>query len=119
MRANPDAGPGDVPDDVSEVSRLHFEQCKDADGKCLRSVNGSDMEKYRRQQQSIGGGAPAAAAYNPSAGQGYNPSAVAGQGYRAPQPSSGQSPTRSLSNLAPRVCIVTFAQVRHRKAEMQ
>jgi hypothetical protein len=24
-RANPDAGPGDVPDDVSEVSRLHFE----------------------------------------------------------------------------------------------
>jgi transitional endoplasmic reticulum ATPase len=118
-RANPDAGPGDVPDDVSEVSRLHFEQCKDADGKCLRSVNGSDMEKYRRQQQSIGGGAPAAAAYNPSAGQGYNPSAVAGQGYRAPQPSSGQSPTRSLSNLATRVCIVTFAQVRHRKAEMQ
>jgi transitional endoplasmic reticulum ATPase len=118
-RANPDAGPGDVPDDVSEVSRLHFEQCKDADGKYPRSVKGSDMEKYRRQQQSIGGGAPAAAAFNPSAGQGYNPSADAGQGYRAPQPPSGQSPTRSLSNLATRVCIVTFAQAQQRKAKMQ
>ena len=118
-RANPDAGPGDVPDDVSEVSRLHFEQCKDADGKYPRSVKGSDMEKYRRQQQSIGGGAPAAAPFNPSAGQGYNPSADAGQGYRAPQPPSGQSPTRSFSNLATRVCIVTCAQVQQRKAKMQ
>lgn len=86
-RANPDAGPADIPDDVSEVSRLHFEQCKEADGRFSRSVKQSDMEKYRRQQQSIGGGAPAANAagsFNPSAGQGYNPSADAGR-YVAPQ----------------------------------
>jgi len=93
-RQNPDAGPADVPDDVSHVTRLHFEQCKEADGKYPRSVKGTDMEKYRRQQQSIGGGAPAAArAFDPSgAGQGYNPSADAGQGYVAPQQPGGAPP---------------------------
>jgi len=82
-KANPDAGPADVPDDVSHVSRLHFEQCKDSDGKYPRSVKASDLEKYKRQQQTIGGGA--ASSFNPSAGAGqYNPSADAVPGYQAP-----------------------------------
>ena len=82
-KANPDAGPADVPDDVSHVSRLHFEQCKDSDGKYPRSVKASDLEKYKRQQQTIGGGA--ASSFNPSAGAGqYNPSADTVPGYQAP-----------------------------------
>ena len=82
-KANPDAGPADIPDDVSHVSRLHFEQCKDSDGKYPRSVKASDLEKYKRQQQTIGGGA--ASSFNPSAGAGqYNPSADAVPGYQAP-----------------------------------
>jgi transitional endoplasmic reticulum ATPase len=101
-RANPDAGPADIPDDVSEVSRLHFEQCKESDGRFPRSVKGSDMEKYRRQQQSIGGGAPAANAaagsFNPSAGQGYNPSADAAR-YVAPQ-QPGATPTLTFRQRA-------------------
>ena len=82
-KANPDAGPADIPDDVSHVSRLHFEQCKDSDAKYPRSVKASDLEKYKRQQQTIGGGA--ASSFNPSAGAGqYNPSADAVPGYQAP-----------------------------------
>jgi hypothetical protein len=60
----------------------------------------------------------AAGACWPRLQPGY-PSADAGQCYRAPQPPSGQSPTRSFSNLATRVCIVTCAQVQQRNTKMQ
>ena len=108
-KEHPDAGPADIPDDVSEVSRLHFEQCKEGDGRFPRSVKARDMEKYKQQHQAIGGGAApggnAAGNFNPSAavnlmtpavnfvqpgGQGYNPSADAA--LRMQQPPSGTTP---------------------------
>jgi transitional endoplasmic reticulum ATPase len=93
-KEHPDAGPADIPDDVSEVSRLHFEQCKEGDGRFPRSVKARDMEKYKQQHQAIGGGAApggnAAGNFNPSAGQGYNPSADAA--LRMQQQPSGTTP---------------------------
>ena len=94
-KEHPDAGPADIPDDVSEVSRLHFEQCKEGDGRFPRSVKARDMEKYKQQHQAIGGGAApggnAAGNFNPSAGQGYNPSADAALRVQQ-QPPSGTPP---------------------------
>ena len=103
-RANPDAGPADVPDDVSHVTKLHFEQCKESNGSYPRSVKPGDMEKYRRQQQSIGGGAaPAGSGFQAAP---FNPSADAAPGYAAPQQPSGMMPPRMFAHHA-RVFSVT------------